>query len=67
MVRCSICDRKIQRNQLRGNLHHRCVLKRDYPGADHPRSLSGREEHLLRILDNWLANSSTPTTSKAPA
>jgi site-specific DNA recombinase len=54
MVRCSICDRKMQGNQLRGNLHYRCVLKRDYPGAEHPRSLSVREEHLLPIVDNWL-------------
>ncbi len=44
----------MQGNQLRGNLHYRCVLKRDYPGAEHPRSLSVREEHLLPIVDNWL-------------
>ena len=54
MVRCSICNRKMQGNQLRGDLHYRCVIKNDYPAADHPRSLSVREEHLLPIVDNWL-------------
>ena len=54
MVRCSICTRKMQGNQLLGNLHYRCVLKRDYPGADHPKSLSVREEHLFSLVDNWL-------------
>ena len=60
MVRCSICTRKMQGNQLRGNLHYRCVLKRDYPGADHPKSLSVREEHLLPIVDNWLSELFAP-------
>ena len=60
MVRCSVCGRKMQGNKLRGNLHYRCVLKRDYPGTDHPRSLSVREEHLLPIVDNWLGELFNP-------
>lgn len=54
MVVCSICGRKMQGNQLRGKLHYRCVMKSDYPGADHPRSLSVREEDLLPTIDDWL-------------
>lgn len=60
MVRCSICNRKMQGNQLRRNLHYRCVIKTDYPAADHPRSLSVREEHLLPIVDNWLSELFSP-------
>lgn len=60
MVRCSICNRKMQGNQLRGDLHYRCVVKNDYPVADHPRSLSVREEHLLPIVDNWLGELFSP-------
>ena len=55
MVRCSVCERKMQGNQLRGKLHYRCVMKQNYPGADHPTSLSVREEHLLPAIDSWLA------------
>ena len=44
----------MQDNQLRGKPHYRCVLKQDYPGANHPRSLSVREDHLLPAIDNWL-------------
>lgn len=56
MVVCSICERRMQGNQLRGNLHYRCVMKRDYPAADHLRSLSVREDHLLRAIDQWLGS-----------
>lgn len=56
MVVCSICERRMQGNQLRGNLHYRCVMKRDYPAADHPRSLSVREDHLLPAIDQWLSS-----------
>jgi DNA invertase Pin-like site-specific DNA recombinase len=55
MVRCSICGRKMQGNQLRGSLHYRCVMKQEYPGADHPRSLSVQEAHLLPAVDEWLS------------
>ena len=50
----------MQGNQLRGNLQYRCVLKRDYPGGEHPRSLSVREEQLLPIVDNWLSELFAP-------
>ena len=46
----------MQGNQLRGNLHYRCVMKRDYPATDHPRSLSVREDHLLPAIDQWLGS-----------
>ncbi len=48
------------------DLHYRCVMKNDYPGADHPRSLSVREDHLLPIVDDWLSQLFHPTTSTTP-
>jgi DNA invertase Pin-like site-specific DNA recombinase len=60
MVTCHDCGRRMQGNQLRGKLHYRCVMKQEYPGSDHPRSLSVREDHLLPIIDSWLAQLFTP-------
>lgn len=45
----------MQGNQLRGQLHYRCVMKQEYPGVDHPRSLSVREDALLPVADAWLS------------
>ena len=55
MVICSVCGRRMQGNQLRGQLHYRCVMKQEYPGAEHPRSLSVREDALLPTADAWLS------------
>jgi site-specific DNA recombinase len=31
-------------------------MKDEYPGIDHPKSLSVREDHLLPTIDGWLAH-----------
>ena len=54
MITCSVCGRKLIANTIRGRLQYRCRMKDEYPGLDHPRSLSVREDHLLPTIDNWL-------------
>ena len=55
MITCSCCGRKLVANVVRGRLQYRCRVKDEYPGIDHPRSLSVREDQLLPTIDRWLA------------
>ena len=55
MITCSSCGRKLVANVVRGRLQYRCRMKDEYPGLDHPRSLSVREDQLLPTIDRWLA------------
>ncbi|MBT8240920.1 MAG: recombinase family protein, partial [Acidimicrobiia bacterium] len=54
MITCNTCGRKLIANSVRGRLQYRCRMKDEYPGIDHPRSLSVREDHLLPAIDQWL-------------
>lgn len=54
MITCNACGRKLVANVVRGQLQYRCRMKDEYPGIDHPRSLSVREDHLLPTIDGWL-------------
>ncbi len=54
MITCDACGRKLVANVVRGRLQYRCRIKDDYPGIDHPRSLSVREDQLLPTIDQWL-------------
>ncbi len=55
MITCNTCGRKLVANVVRGRLQYRCRMKDEYPGIDHPRSLSIREDQLLPTIDGWLA------------
>lgn len=55
MITCSSCGRKLVANVVHGRLQYRCRMKDEYPGIDHPRSLSVREDQLLPTIDRWLA------------
>jgi DNA invertase Pin-like site-specific DNA recombinase len=54
MVTCNDCGRKLVANTVRGTLLYQCRMKTEYPGLEHPKSLSVREDHLLPTIDNWL-------------
>ena len=54
MVTCNDCGRKLVANSVRGRLIYQCRMKTEYPGLEHPKSLSVREDHLLPTIDNWL-------------
>ena len=55
MITCSSCGRKLVANTVRGHLQYRCRMKDEYPGLNHPKSLSIREDQLLPAIDEWLA------------
>ena len=42
MITCNTCGRKLVANKVHGRLQYRCRMKDEYPGIDHPRSLSIR-------------------------
>lgn len=54
MITCNACGRKLVANVVRGRLQYRCRMRDEYPGLDHPRSLSVREDQLLPTIDRWL-------------
>ncbi|MGF1600109.1 MAG: recombinase family protein [Acidimicrobiales bacterium] len=55
MVTCNDCGRKLVANTVRGALIYQCRLKTEYPGVEHPKTLSVREDHLLPTIDSWLS------------
>ena len=54
MVHCSICGRKLVASVSRDTLYYQCRIRQEYPGIDHPKSISVREEHLLPVVDSYL-------------
>lgn len=57
LMTCFHCGRRMQGNHARGHAFYRCRLTSgDYaaPPANHPPSLSIREDRLLPVLDGWL-------------
>ena len=55
MITCNSCGRKLVANTVRGHLQYRCRMEDEYPGLNHPKSLSIREDQLLPAIDEWLA------------
>jgi hypothetical protein len=55
MITCNACGRKLIANNVRGHLQYRCRMKDEYPGRNHPKSLSVREDQLMPVIDGWLA------------
>jgi site-specific DNA recombinase len=63
MVRCGICERKMQGTWNNGKAHYRCAFLSQYAAknkVDHPRSVYLREEQLLPKLDQWLSRKFDP-------
>lgn len=58
LVRCDLCDRKMQAASIRQDVYYRCLAKTLAPGslmlADHPRTVNLREDHLVRPLNAWI-------------
>lgn len=55
MITCNACGRKLIANTVRGHLQYRCRMKDEYPGLNHPKSLSVREDQPTPVIDGWLA------------
>ncbi|MFD0635313.1 zinc ribbon domain-containing protein [Catenulispora yoronensis] len=63
LLRCGLCGRKMQGQQSGGKPHYRCRYPKDYALANHvqhPDNVYLKEEHLLPVLDSWLAKIFAP-------
>ncbi|OLF10484.1 hypothetical protein BLA60_14910 [Actinophytocola xinjiangensis] len=58
LVRCGICQRKMQGASICKDVYYRCIARTLAPGAaalaDHPRTVNLREDHLLEPLNGWI-------------
>ncbi|WP_078857168.1 recombinase family protein [Streptomyces sp. NBRC 109706] len=58
LLRCGICNRRMQGQQSKLRLYYRCRFPNEYSLAntvDHPRNVYLNEADLLPRLDDWLA------------
>ncbi|MFI8850979.1 recombinase family protein [Streptomyces sp. NPDC053499] len=63
LLRCGLCDRKMQGNYNRGLPHYRCRYPAEYAhsaSVPHPLAVYVREGALLPSLDAWLARVFAP-------
>jgi hypothetical protein len=58
LVRCEICQRKMQGGMIRQRVLYRCIARRLAPGsivlADHPKTINLREDVLTRPINRWI-------------
>ena len=58
LVRCGICERKMQGASIRKGVYYRCIARTLAPGstalADHPPTVNLREEYILAPLNGWI-------------
>ncbi|MFJ2198493.1 zinc ribbon domain-containing protein, partial [Streptomyces violaceusniger] len=58
LIRCSLCDRKMQGTFNHGHPHYRCRYPYEYAKSgtlDHPLTVYIREAVILPKLDRWIA------------
>jgi site-specific DNA recombinase len=58
LVRCGLCDRRMQGSWNNGRAHYRCQFAAEYAavkGIDHPKAVYLREDVITSALDAWLA------------
>ena len=59
LVRCGLCDRRMQGSWNNGRAHYRCQFAAEYAAVKaitHPKTVYLREDVLTRALDAWLAD-----------
>jgi hypothetical protein len=58
LVRCEICERKMQGAAIRKGVYYRCIARTLAPGsaalADHPKTVNLREDVVIRRLHDWI-------------
>jgi hypothetical protein len=58
LVRCEICQRKMQGAVIRKGIYYRCIARTLAPGspvlADHPKTVNLREDVVMPALHGWL-------------
>uniref|UniRef100_UPI001C5556B3 zinc ribbon domain-containing protein n=1 Tax=Amycolatopsis anabasis TaxID=1840409 RepID=UPI001C5556B3 len=59
LVRCEICERRMQGAAIRKGIYYRCIARTLAPGsaalADHPKTVNLREDAVVPRLHDWLA------------
>ncbi|MFE5161651.1 recombinase family protein [Streptomyces sp. NPDC056697] len=63
LIRCAICQRKMQGTFNNGKPHYRCRYNAEYAknaALDHPLTVYVREEVILPELDKWIAKAFAP-------
>lgn len=63
LLRCGLCDRKMQGNFNNGHPHYRCRYPSEYAQSralDHPLTVYLREGAVLPALDKWIAAAFAP-------
>jgi site-specific DNA recombinase len=62
-LHCTLCQRRLQGQWIRGEAYYRCRYPAEYAAAsgfDHPKSVYLREVDLVGRLDDWLAELFSP-------
>ncbi|MCX4750606.1 recombinase family protein [Kitasatospora sp. NBC_01287] len=63
LLRCGLCERKMQGNFNNGHPHYRCRYPSEYAQSralDHPLTVYLREDALLPALDSWIGTVFAP-------
>ena len=58
LLRCGLCDRKMQGSWNHGQAYYRCRYPSEYAlprGANHPPTVYCRETHIVPPLDEWIS------------
>ncbi|MGW5443387.1 recombinase family protein [Streptomyces asiaticus] len=70
LIRCSLCDRKMQGTFNHGHPHYRCRYPYEYAKSgtlDHPLTVYIREAVILPKLDRWIAQVFAPRAAEEHA
>ena len=58
LVRCGICERRMQGATIRAGAYYRCTARTMAPGSallrDHPKTVNLREEPVVEALNGWI-------------
>jgi hypothetical protein len=58
LVRCGICERKMQGATICAGAYYRCTARTMAPGSallrDHPKTVNLREEPVVKALNGWI-------------
>ncbi|GAA0917755.1 recombinase family protein [Nonomuraea longicatena] len=63
LLRCGVCQRRMEGTWNNGRAHYRCKFPVEYALAnkiEHPRTVYVREDHVLAELDPWLGRIFAP-------
>ncbi len=64
LMRCDLCDRRMQGAAIRKGVYYRCLARTLAPGsrvlAEHPRTVNLRENALLDSLNAWIGGVFAP-------